>query len=232
MVTPHAVRLLLLIACLAPIAPSRAEDAVPPANAGMAGAPPAPAAAPMESGHPVAAPIAAPAPEPAAPSPDRRFSVLGEIGWNGLAGLGPVVAWRVHPRFAVDAGAGLSGVGLKIGARFRWMPGAGRWTPLLGGGLMYGSGAMDETMDMEDVENGIIYAYRFKLKPSVFAQAVTGLEYAGPSGFTWLLTVGYARLLRDNLEIISGTPSALMYDAMRYAYGSGPVVATSFGVSF
>lgn len=230
----------LLTMLLSPAPTGYAEEAgavpVGDAAAPAATAPePSPGAVPDAStAAPAGAPDAlAPATDVAAPAAaERRFSVAGEVGWNGLAGLGPVLSWRFAPHFAADAGVGLAGTGLKGGARLRWNPVAGRWSPVLAAGVMLGSGLPDDPLEMEMVERGVVYRYAYRILPSPFVQAVTGVEYLGPSGFTWLLTVGYARLLRDNLEILSGSPSAMMRDAMRWAYGSGPVISTSFGGSF
>jgi hypothetical protein len=41
----------------------------------------------------------------------RRLALLGEVGWNGIAGFGPNLVFHVDPHFSFDLGAGLSLLG-------------------------------------------------------------------------------------------------------------------------
>lgn len=165
-------------------------------------------------------------------SPDRRFTMSIEAGWNGLAGFGPVFAWRCLPRFTAELGAGLSAAGVKAGTRFRWNPVPGNWSPVLGVAALYAGGLPGEGMQMDETVDGRTTSYAFRLGASTWVQGVLGVEYRAAGGFTWLLTLGRVELLNHNVTVTSGDPTGIMKTAMRILYGSGPVIATSFGWSF
>jgi len=179
-------------------------------------------------------PLAASAEEPPATDSaipiraQRRFVIGGEVGWNALGGLGLNLMYRPMPYLSLDAAGGLSGVGWKTGARVRVNPLTSAWTPTLGVGVMYGLGTgsakVESTVDGNTVG--------LKVKPSTYLQFVGGAEYCGTSGFTFLATLGYAHLLKDNVEITQGTPTEEQKDGFKTAFGSGLEVGLTLGYAF
>ena len=163
------------------------------------------------------------------PRSERPWVISGEVGWNGLAGIGAVVARRFDPHFTVEAGVGLSAEDAKVGLRARWNFLVSEWTPFLGAGFMYGAG-FGGAGQVDDSNPSRIYT--FTIGPSPYAQLVTGMEFQSRSGFNFMFALGYARLLRHNLTILAGSPTADDLAGVRIATGSGPVVSTSMGYAF
>ncbi len=156
----------------------------------------------------------------------RRWVIAGELGWNSLPGLGPTLSHNLVPEFSMDAGLGLSMAGLKLGLRARANLLRSAWTPVLGAGILYALGAgKTETEVKVDDETVRIRIFR-----SPYLQLVTGAAYTGRDGFSFLGTVGYALLLRDNTRLIEGPEDT--YREVRDSLGSGVVIATGFGYAF
>ena len=169
--------------------------------------------------------------EPGAESPIRErrpVALTAEAGWNGLAGVGVNLSYHATPHLSIDAGGGLSALGLKGGLRVRGNLLTSSLTPYAGLGLLCGTGSLGG--EVENVSEG--NAVRFKLDPSPFLQLVLGLDLVLDGGFTLNANLGYAVLLRSNLHLVSGTPTSVQNKAFDLAYGSGPVLAASLGYSF
>jgi hypothetical protein len=66
------------------------------------------------------------------------------------------------------------------------------------------------------------------------AQAVAGVAYTAPGGFSLVASLGWAELLRNkpNVDILSGNPTATEKKAVEMTMGSGPVAAMTLGYSF
>lgn len=158
---------------------------------------------------------------------ERRLFVLGEFGWNSLAGLGVNAGYHLHPHLTVEAGLGFSLLRLKGGARLRANLLQGAWTPFVAAGALIGAG---EGSEQDFSLGGPPFSYR--LRPSPFAQVVAGVDFTAADGVTFLATAGWAFLLGDNVEITDGAPSASQRGWMRTAFGSGPVVSLAVGYSF
>lgn len=156
----------------------------------------------------------------------RRFAIAGEIGWNSLAGLGANFSYHPIPELALDTGLGLSQVGLKLGARARWNVLDTPWTPIAGVGFLYGLGSGNQ--DLKLTVNGDPVTLR--LRGSPYLQTVAGVNYTGDGGFLFMATAGWAFLLRDNAEFVSGSRTA--FDKVRPVFGGGIVIAAAIGHAF
>lgn len=159
---------------------------------------------------------------------DHRFVLAGELGWNGLSGMGVNLMFRPIPLLSVDVGGGLSSVGWKGGARVRANILESEWTPTLGAGVIFGSGTSGRSFELTDGAKSVW----LHLSPAAFLQFVGGVEYSGRGGFTFLATAGYAVRLQDNVVIDSGVPTTIHKSAMDLAYGSGMVLSLAFGYAF
>ena len=202
------------------------------------------------------APSAAP-PEPVAPAPpvvlvdpsrsparlpsgpiraQRRLALLGELGWNGIAGFGPNLTFRAHPNLSIDLGAGLSLVGWKFGLRGRYLLPKGPVTPFIGVGVMSASGLGSSTepieiSDKNDDPDRIPLSV--KIKPSLWLQSVVGVDWVASNGFTLIGTAGWASVLSsDPVEIVSGTPTPDEEKALDIVFRSSIVATIALGYSF
>lgn len=156
----------------------------------------------------------------------RRFSVAAELGWNTLAGLGVNAGYNLAPWLSLDGGFGLSMVGLKGGLRIRANMLESNWTPIIAAGLLYGAGSGGDTVEVEGTDDKA----EMRIRRSYYIQSVVGANYTGDTGFTATLTAGYAVLLRDNAEFVSG--SREVFDDVRPFLGSGVVIGVSLGYAF
>lgn len=157
----------------------------------------------------------------------QRLFLLGEFGWNGLAGVGMVGGYHLHPNLTVEAGAGFSPVKWKFGARVRTNLWTSEWTPFLTGGLTYGLG--DPGTEAVFLGGAPL---RYRLLRSPFMQLTAGVDYTGEDAVVFLVNVGWAFLLADNVEITRGVPSEQQQQILDLAFRSGPVVSVAFGYAF
>jgi hypothetical protein len=178
-------------------------------------------------------PVTAPATAERRPLPvraERRLALLGELGWNSLAGVGPSVTFHANPHLSFDLGAGLGAIGGKIGLRARVNVLKNEVTPFFGAGLIAGSGWDAPANIASEPENREL---NVKVLPSAFAQAVTGVDWTSRDGFTLVGCLGYAFLLgRDNVEIITGEPTAAERQELEAAFQSSLVISIAIGYSF
>jgi hypothetical protein len=150
------------------------------------------------------------------PRSQRPWVISGELGWNGLAGVGAVVTRHFSPHLSLDAGLGYSGEGPKVGMRGRYNVLVQEGTPFVGAGFLYGTGT-------QGTSGGSAYT----VGPSPFLQFTVGIEYQSRAGFKSLCAFGYALLLRENL-----TPANAGPPGERELSGGGPVLSLSFGYAF
>jgi hypothetical protein len=161
---------------------------------------------------------------------ERRLALLGELGWNSLAGVGPLLTFHAHPHVSFDLGAGLGAVGAKIGVRARYNVLKSALTPFVGVGLIAASGFDAPSREFSTEENR---EFNIKVLPSTFMQAVTGLDWTSRGGFTMVFAVGYAWLLgKDNVVIITGEPTAEERRALGIVFRDSAVVSLAIGYTF
>lgn len=211
--------------------PSTAAAEAPPA-AGTAGpvvAEPAPVAA---EPAPRAA-IAEPPPPPprandARPNRAKRpFFIGGELGWNGLSGLGVNFSYHPIPYLALDTGLGLALSGARLGLRVRGNLLTSEWTPFVGVGLTYSGSSGGDVIELESSKGEKV---KLEILPSAYVQLAGGVNYTGPEGFVFMATGGYAILLDSNTEYASGSREA--YDEVRDLLRGGVIVSLAFGYAF
>lgn len=164
----------------------------------------------------------------------RRLALLGEVGWNGIAGFGPTLTYHLHPHFSLDFGAGLSLLGFKTGGRARYNFSLGRVTPFIGVGGMHAGGFSDAPITINegdpDPNRELV---NIKIHPSGWFQAVAGVDWVAPSGFTLVGAAGYAWLLsKDPVEVTSGTPNEDEKKAFDVLFRSNVVITVALGYSF
>jgi hypothetical protein len=197
------------------------------------------------------APNMAPEPPPSAPAPvvqvvrrepdrrgllpvraQRRLALLGEVGWNGIAGFGPMLVFHPVSRIALDLGLGLSLMGWKTGLRARYNFMDGPVTPFIGAGFMGAAGLGDSPIPINDNDKSR-ETVNIKVLPSAWVQAVGGVDWTSPSGFTLLGSVGYAWLLsHDPVQVTSGTPTKDQQRAFDLAFRSNIVATIALGYAF
>jgi hypothetical protein len=172
-------------------------------------------------------------PEPPVPPEDTRplrarrpFFFGGELGWNGLAGLGLNFSYHPIPQLAVDTGLGIGFTGWKVGLRVRANFLEGEWSPLIGAGILYGVGSSGREVEIKTEDDSVKVEYR----GSPYAQIVGGVNYTAQGGFTFMAMTGYAILLRKNVVYVSG--SEQLYQDTKSLVGSGIVLSISLGHSF
>jgi hypothetical protein len=164
----------------------------------------------------------------------RRLALLGEVGWNGIAGFGPNLTFRAHPNLSIDLGAGLSLLGWKVGLRGRYLFLKGPVTPFIGVGFMSGGGFGSEPIEItdKDAEPNRV-PLNVKIKPSAWLQSVAGVDWVASNGFTLIGSGGWASVLSDDpVEIITGTPSHEEEQALNVAFRSSVVITIALGYSF
>jgi hypothetical protein len=219
----------------APVAPLPSPAPTPPSA-------PAPSATPAASSPTAAGPIT-PVPiadiRPLGPiRARRRLALTGEIGWNGLAGFGPVLTYHVTPHFSVDLGGGLSLLGWKAGARGRYNFMTTPFTPFVGAGVNATSGLGEITIEPNDRApraDGEPNSSRITLdvKPSYLVQAVVGFDFIHKHGFTLLGCLGASILLnKDNVDVLAGTLENDEEQAIEVFFKSGPVISMAAGYAF
>jgi hypothetical protein len=156
----------------------------------------------------------------------RPFALAGEVGWNGLAGLGANFSYHPLPQLALDAGAGLGLAGWKGGLRVRANLLTSAWSPVIGAGFLYQSGSAGEAVELQSEGDSA----KLEVLGSSYAQLVAGVNYTGDEGFVFMATIGYAFLFGENTRFVSG--SRAVYDDVRPLLGSGLVLSTSLGYAF
>lgn len=159
----------------------------------------------------------------------RPWTVGGEFGLNGLTGLGLNVSYAVNPHLSIDTGAGFALPAARIGLRARYNLLKSPVTPFIGVGAMYafaGDGRAKLEVGGRDLH--------LQTHSAPLAQAVAGVAYTAPGGFSLVASLGWAELLRNkpNVEILSGNPTATEKKAVEMTMGSGPVAAMTLGYSF
>ena len=160
----------------------------------------------------------------------RSFGVSGNTGWNSLTGFGVTIQNYFTPKIALDAGVGLSTLGVKFGGRVRYLFLTKNFSPFVSVGYIYGMGSRSNELELEDTDGSIV---RFVVEPSNFIQLSGGIEYVSNGGFFIMTGIGYSLLLNDNILLTSGnSPSEEMRSLLKILYGSGVAVEVSVGYIF
>jgi len=158
------------------------------------------------------------------PRSDRPWVFSGELGWNGLAGVGLIIGRHLDPHVTLEAGLGFAAEGAKAGLRARYNFQTGEWTPFVGAGFLYGTGVPAGSPDSK--------GFQYSIGASPFLQFVAGYEYQSRNGFAFTAAAGYAQLLQPNLNILAGHPTQDDLSAIRIATGSGVVLSIAIGRAF
>jgi hypothetical protein len=157
----------------------------------------------------------------------RPFFIGGELGWNGMSGLGVNFSYHFIPYLALDTGLGLSLTGWRVGTRVRANLLTGEWTPFFAAGFSFASGTAGQ--DIEVSSKG--EKTKLRVYKSPFLQLGAGVNYTGTEGFVFTATTGYSFLLRDhNTFFVDGSPTA--YDDVKALYDGGVIVSVAFGYAF
>jgi hypothetical protein len=157
----------------------------------------------------------------------RPFFIGGELGWNGLSGLGVNFSYHFVPYLALDTGLGISLTGLRIGGRLRANLLTSEWTPFLTAGMSYAGGSGDQVNKYESRGEKAEY----KVLGSPFAQFGVGANYTGTEGFAFTAMTGYSVLLKkENAEQVSGSVDA--FNEIRPVFHGGLIVSVAFGYAF
>lgn len=215
---------------------------------------PYPEAPPQSPATPSVAPPVSPPPiaslPPAAdtrPRPiraQRKLALLGEVGWNGLAGFGVILTYYPEPHVGLDLAGGFSLLGWKGGIRARYNFLTDDFTPFLGVGFNAASGFGQVTSDpkKEDSKDPNDQPFTIEVRPSYLLQTVVGFDVIRRGGFTMQAALGYAALLNhDNVQVIDGPihgpdgrPELTHEEriAVDVIFKGGPVVSFAFGSAF
>jgi hypothetical protein len=161
---------------------------------------------------------------------ERRIALLGELGWNGLAGFGAIVAYHVDPHVTIELGAGLALVGGKLGLRGRYNFSQRPFTPFIGVGFMGATGYEAPSRDLNAEDNSEL---NIELRPSAFTQAVVGVDWISQGGFSLVGALGYAFLVSgENVVILTGVPTPDEEEGLDIVFGSGLVISIALGYTF
>ena len=159
----------------------------------------------------------------------RRNAVTGNLGWNGLTGVGITYHNYFNKQMGVDLGVGLALTGFKFGGRFRYLFMEKNFSPFIAAGFMYGMGFGESALEYKDDYN----TYTYTVNASPFAQIALGIEHLSNKGFLFSFNLGYAILMKEtNYKIISGNPSSDNLRSMDMMFGSGIVIEFSIGYAF
>ena len=165
----------------------------------------------------------------------RKLALLGEVGWNGLAGFGPILTYHVDPHFSADFGVGFSLLGWKVGARGRYNFLTSPFTPFVSLGFNYAGGFGQFTTDPSSDPNADPNREPVTIDqgPSYLIQSTLGFDFIHRRGFTMLGTLGYAWLLNhDNYRVLAGTLKPDEKQGFDIAFRGGLVLGMAFGYAF
>jgi hypothetical protein len=165
----------------------------------------------------------------------RKLALMGELGWNGLAGFGPILTYHAHPHVSIEAGAGFSLLGGKLGVRGRYNFLKDAFTPFVGAGFNYGSGFGQFKTDPASDPNGDPDRDPVTIDhgPSYLIQTVVGFDFIHRHGFTMVGTLGYSWLLnQDNYKVLAGKLTPEEEKGFNIAFKGGLVIGVAMGYAF
>jgi hypothetical protein len=172
-----------------------------------------------------------PAPVPAVDVPvraSRNFAIMAESGWNSLGGTGIALTYNLTPHVSLDGATGLGLEGWKVGGQVRYNFLLSSLTPFVAAGFMWTSGINNNVY--QDANNPSAPVVHVSSAP--FAEAVAGLDLTTRGGFELRMSLGYARVLSNNLTFVGGSPTPDDVSAWRIVTGSGLVASLGIGYAF
>lgn len=158
----------------------------------------------------------------------RGVGISGNMGWNSLTGVGFSVQSYATEHIGFDAGLGISSEGVKFGGRFRYLILEKNFTPFAAAGFMYGLGFPNSEFTIEYDGTKVF----FMIGKSPYLQLSGGIDYVSRGGFFLMANLGYAILLKENIEYVQGTPTPDIEQIIRIAYQSGLAIEVSIGYIF
>lgn len=165
----------------------------------------------------------------------RKLALLGEIGWNGLAGFGAILTYNAHPHIALDLAGGFSLLGWKGGVRARYNLLTANFTPFVGVGFNATSGLGEITSDPKDdphADPGAV-PFTLDLKASYLIQYTLGFDFIHRRGFTLVGAIGYAQLLnKGTVTVLDGDLTSDERAAINVFFKGGAVISLAMGYAF
>lgn len=157
----------------------------------------------------------------------RPFFIGGELGWNGLSGLG--VNFTYHPitYLALDTGLGLALTGIRIGVRARVNFLTSEWTPFAAVGATYSPSTNGKEIEVQARGETV----KLELLPSGYVHLGAGVNYTGSEGFVFMATTGAALRVASNTRYRSGDYQ-IYVDDVRPLYRGGLIISLAFGYAF
>jgi hypothetical protein len=156
----------------------------------------------------------------------RPFFIGGELGFNGLAGLGVNFSYHPIPYLAFDTGLGIASTGPRLGVRARANLLTGEWTPFAAFGATY-SPPSQEPIEFPVRGETIT----LDLLPSGYVHLAAGVNYTGNEGFVFMATTGAALRVASNTRYVSGDYELYKSD-VRPVYRGGVIISLAFGYAF
>ncbi len=166
---------------------------------------------------------------------ERKLALLGELGWNSLAGFGALLTYNAHPHLAFDLAGGFSLLGWKGGVRGRYNLLTSNFTPFIGVGFNATSGLGEITSDPKNDPDPDPQSVPFTIdvKASYLVQYTLGIDFVHRRGFTMLGALGYAQLLnKNNFALVDGQLTDEERKVMNAFFKGGLVISVAFGYSF
>ncbi len=163
---------------------------------------------------------------------NRKNSLTLEGGWNSLAGTGVNYMYSFNSNFALDFGAGIGLQGVKGGIRAQYYFLKKDFSPYMGLGYIINPLTIP---DLDLIDEMSQTTQRVNILPAHFTQIVLGLEYRSKGGFVIGSNLGYARLLKNNIEPSDPRDELIenpTLQAIKILYGSGLAVSFNIGYAF
>jgi hypothetical protein len=162
----------------------------------------------------------------------KSAAVGVELGGNSLASLvGIKGTFFVTQQVLVDAGLGLSVLGLSPGIQARYLFSKAKFSPFAYGGFKYALGTGGDAIKLKDEETD--EEYGVKIDGSPFVNFGLGFDYQAHSGFNFTVGAGWSQLMGGkNYEWVGAEPSHDFDKTTEFIFGSGLALYTSLGYAF
>jgi hypothetical protein len=166
---------------------------------------------------------------------ERRLVLTAEMGWNTLAGFGPVLTYHVNPHFSAELGVGLSLLGGKAGLRVRYNLLTSSLTPFVGVGFSVASGFGRFTTDPQNDPEGdpTREPATIDVPPAKQVLGIVGIDYIHRRGFTFVAGAGWSQIVDGGgYELIEGTLTEEDEKGFDIIFNGGLVITLGFGYAF